>query len=199
MVDFRRRGRAGELGEVAQRNRRGLLLPGDGDVEDRLERLDVLLAVLRADEVVVAVALINPERWREIDGAVQGGDDVLDDVLLCQPDLGRLHAVDVHVKLRRVEPLLDAHVHCSRHRLGEAFDLLRNLASDFELVALHLNVDGRRQAEVQRRRHHAAGVETEFRPGELARQLLTQFIHVVEGGPFVLVRKLDEDEGVGRP
>ena len=30
-------------------------------IEQRIERLDVLLAILRADEVVVAVAFINPE------------------------------------------------------------------------------------------------------------------------------------------
>src|SRR5439155_1681619 len=110
MVDLGISGAARKFRDSAQSHRCRLIFARDRDVEDRVDRLDVVLAVLRADEIVVAVFLIDPKRGRKIDRAVERSDDVFDDLLLCQTNLRSLDSVNVDIDLRRVEPLLNAHI-----------------------------------------------------------------------------------------
>ena len=81
---------------------------GDRDVEQRLDRLDVLLGILHADEVLVLADRVDPEVLLvELDAGVERGDDVPHHVRLGQPQVGRLGLVDLDDVLRVVEPLDD--------------------------------------------------------------------------------------------
>ena len=96
---------------VAQRDRLSLDRAGDRHVEQRLDRLDVLLGILHADVVLVVADRVDPEVLLvELDAGVEGGDHVLHHVRLVQPEVGGLGLVDVDDVLGVVEPLEDAAV-----------------------------------------------------------------------------------------
>ena len=100
---------------------------------------------------MVAVFFVDPERRREVSRAVERGDDVFDNLLLGQSDLRSFHPIDVDVDLRRVEPLLDAHIDGAGHAFRVAPDFFRDLVRDFEFVAFDLDVDRRGQTGVEGR------------------------------------------------
>ena len=111
------------VGTVARRsvarfrsgNRLLLVRAGDRDVHQRLDREDVLLEVLHADEVLVLADRVDPEVLLvELDARVERGDDVLHDLGLAQPQVGHLGAVDVDDVLGIVEPLDDPGVDHAR-------------------------------------------------------------------------------------
>src|SRR5207244_3662346 len=62
--------------------------------------------------------------------------------------------------------------------------------------AFDLDVDRRRQSEVEDLRHDVGGQEVEAQLGELDRQPLPQGPHVIGGGPMVRLQR-DLDVGVG--
>src|SRR5262249_48835658 len=56
-----------KTGEIPEQHRLRLIDAGQRDVTQRGEIANVLLPILRADEVVIAVLLVNPERRVEVD------------------------------------------------------------------------------------------------------------------------------------
>ena len=76
------------------------------------------------------------------------------DVALAIANLLRASAIDIDVQLRHVERLLDAQVGRSRHILDLLHQLLGQIAVLSHCVADHLDIDWRRQAEVQDLAHH---------------------------------------------
>src|SRR5439155_20073597 len=99
---------------------------------------------------MVAVFLVDPERGRKVNGAVEGRDDVLNDFLLGEADLCGFAAIDVDLDRRRIEPVLNAHIDRAPNSLGVALDFFGDGARLLEFVALHLNVTGRRKTAVDR-------------------------------------------------
>src|SRR5207249_3157857 len=61
MINFGVRRAARKFRDSAQRYRRWLIFTRDRNVEDRVDRLDIVLAILRTDEIMVPVFLIDPE------------------------------------------------------------------------------------------------------------------------------------------
>src|SRR5436190_13066309 len=61
MINFGVRRAARKFRNSAQCDWRQLIFTRYGDVEDRVDRLDVVLAILRTDEIMVAVFFIDPE------------------------------------------------------------------------------------------------------------------------------------------
>lgn len=118
-----------------------------------------------ADEVVVAVSVIDPEGRVEVDAGVKRGNDVFHHVLLRQAEMGRFNPVHVQLDLGIIELLLNAHVDASRYPLYPLFGLSFNRVGRAQVVPLHLDVDRRGEAEVERRRDQAACVEGEFDAG----------------------------------
>ena len=102
----------------------------------------------------------------ELDAGVERGDDVLHHVVLGQPQVGRLGAVDVDDVLRVVEPLDDPGVDHAVDRGDLLADRLGDLAGLLQVLARDPDVDRRRLALVHRRADHAAGVEGELQVGE---------------------------------
>ena len=116
----------------------GLLLPGAGDrhVQQRLDRVDVLLEVLHADEVLVLADRVDPEVLLvELDARVERGHDVLHHVGLVQPQVGHLGAVDVDDVLGIIEPLDDPGVDHALDRGDLALDRLGDRAGLVQVLA----------------------------------------------------------------
>ena len=63
----------------------------------------------------------------------------------------------------------DACIHNARDATGLAQDLIGHLLVTIDVRAINLNIDRRRQAEIQDLRHHVSGQEGECGRGELAR------------------------------
>src|SRR5207249_1700283 len=132
------RDRALEVRDVLERHGLAALAP-DGHVFDRRLRLEGTFGILRSEEVMVAVAWVDPERLVEGDARREGGDDVPHRVARVHADETRLLAVDVEEVTRRVETLLDADVHRARHLRDAPADLLREVLRDLEALARDLH------------------------------------------------------------
>ena len=61
MINFGVPRAARKFRDSAQRDWHRLIFTRDRNVEDRVDRLDVVLAILRTDEIMVAVFFIDPE------------------------------------------------------------------------------------------------------------------------------------------
>src|SRR5258708_38803542 len=84
--------------------------PGDGNIEQRIERADLVLRILGAYEIMIAVALVDPESGTEADAGVEAGDDVLHGFHCDQSQKSGFRPGDVQRQLRIVEPLREAHL-----------------------------------------------------------------------------------------
>ena len=91
---------------------------------------------------MVTVVFIHPEGGGEVDGAVEGRHDVLNDGFLHEAELRGFDAVHVNLDLGSIQPLFNPGIHSARNRLGKAFDFLRDVAGNLEFVAFDLNVNG---------------------------------------------------------
>ena len=82
--------------------------PVIGTSSKRLDRVDVLLEVLHADEVLVLADRVDPEVLLvELDARVERRHDVFHDLGLVQLEVGDFGAIDVDDVFRIVEPLDD--------------------------------------------------------------------------------------------
>ena len=143
-----------------------------GDIFQRRHGIEPVLWRLRYDGVRDAVLRIDPKGRRDLEAAGQRFLQASGDVAFAQAELLGEHAVDVDLQLRVGRRLLDA-------RVGDAgnardlFDQSLGVVAVLILVwAEHLNIDRRRQAEVEDLRNDVGGQEGERCAGETARQRL---------------------------
>ncbi len=104
------------------------------------------------------------------------------------PSSSRAAAVGDDTQLGLVEGLLDAQVHEPRH----VAQLLQHLVREIPILrarADDLDVDGRRQAEVEDLADDVGRQERERRARELLRQHFAQRLDVVSGRPVILVQR----------
>ena len=114
------------------RERDGLLLhgTGNGDIQQRFDRLDVFFRILHADVILVLADGIDPEVvFVELDAGVQGRHHVLHHVVLVQPQVGGLGAIDVDHVLGIIEPLQDTGIDDPVDLRDLALDLSRPLSA----------------------------------------------------------------------
>ena len=157
-------------GDVAQRDRPLLRRAGDRHVQQRLDRLDVLLGILHADVILVVADRVDPEVLLvELDAGVERGDQVLHHVDLGQAQVGGLGLVDVDDVLGIVEPLHDAAVdHAVDLRRPSAGSPRRPAWAFSRFLPVMRMLMRRRLALVHGAADHAAGVEGELQVAELA-------------------------------
>ena len=122
---------------------------GDRNILQILQRLDRRIAAPGREVVVHAVLPVQEEHRRGLEAAAQRIQHAARDVALGQPVLLRLGAVDVDLEIGVVEILLDARVDDARHRAHLLQDLVGDVAVVVDVGAVDLDVDRRRQAEVQ--------------------------------------------------
>ena len=96
--------------------------------------------------------------------------ETVGDVALGQANFAGERSIDVHVDLRIVEHLLDAQIGDAGNR-ADALEQVRGIGVVGLLIATNdLNVDRRRQAEVQDLRDDIGRQERKGRPRKLLRQ-----------------------------
>ena len=115
-----------------------------------------------------------------------------------KPDLVGQRAVDVHVELRIVEHLLDAQIGDAGNR-ADAFEQIGGVGVvGLLIVADHLDVDRRRQAEIEDLRDDVGRQEGEGRIRELLRQYGAQLLDEGFRRPVVFLQA-DQGVAVHRP
>ncbi len=117
-------------------------------------------------------------------------------VLLGQAELRSPHAVDIQMKVGRVDDLM----HVDIDRAGNSGYAFAKAAGDLVvagIVALYLHVNGRGQPEVEDLRHHVGWLEEEGEVGKLLLQLLPHLLHVLFGGTMMLRVECDQHLAIG--
>src|SRR6185436_8781590 len=113
-------------------------------------------------------------RDHEIRG--ERGDDVADDLFLRDAELGGLHAVDLEVQGWRVDVLRNEHVVDA----GQCADLCRELRCGGicggDVSAAYLDVDRRRQTQIQDGIDQSTGLKVR---GQLRKLSANAFAHAV--------------------
>ena len=157
--------------------------------------VDPILRRLHDDRIGHAVLRVQPEGRRGLDAAGEVVQHAGREVTLGQPHLAREGAVDVDIQGRCVERLLDARIGDARH-LADALQQLVGIgAVGLQIVADHLHIDRRRQAEVQDLGDDVGRQEGEGRAGEQPRQPLTQRVDVAVGR---MVVRLQRNQDIAR-
>ena len=131
------------------------------------QRIEQILRRLRGHVVAHAIFGIEPKGRRGLEGATERHQQRSGDIPLCQSDVLRARAVHVHKEPRLVERLLDVQVGRSRYVLDLLHQLLGEVMVRHFIVADDLNIDGRRQAEVQDLRRHVDRQRIERNSGKL--------------------------------
>ena len=195
VVDDDRRLVAPERGQVAKQLRRVAVGRGDRRPRKLRQRADALDRRLRNNLVVDAVQRIQPLVRRRLAAARQRDQGRVGDVLLRQPNLPRLHAIDVHLHGGVRNLLVDVHVDRSRNGEDALQNLLRQLVVSLA-AAGHGDVDRRRQAKIQNLVGDVRGHEEEGAVRKLLRQILAQPAHVLFRMPLAGVQR-DQNLPVG--
>ena len=188
--------RSGHSGGAA-RGELGCGRAGYGQAAQRRQAVEPVLRGLRGDVVADPVARVEIEIGRGLEASAERDQNALSDILLREPDGGCARAVHVHRHAGVVERLLDAGIdgagnvaHVVEHALGQG-------AVCVEIGAHDLDVDGRRQAEVQDLRDDVHRQRIKRHAGVFAGQHLAQHFDIVRRG-VVLRRELHLDVRVGR-
>ena len=116
------------------------------------------------------------------------------DVELRVAALDGLGAIDVHLNSRQIEELVDAQIHGAGHGAKLAEQIGGEGVVGGQVRTGNLDVDGRRQAEVQNLADDVGRQEVEGHAGKFARQLAAQLVDVEVRGP---VAGLERDQDIG--
>ena len=158
----------------------------------------MILGCLRRDDVAHTISGIEPVRRAGLETSAGRDQQAAGDIALRQPDVLRLGTVHIDQKMRIVERLLNMQV----GRAGHVADVLQQpidkVAIALQVVANHLDINGRRETKVKNLRHHVHGQGIERSSGELGSQLRAEALHVGIRG-MVLFRQGHGDVGVGAP
>ncbi len=153
-------------------------LAGDGDVIQIANRGDIVLRRLRHQAISHAVLGIEPIGGRGLKASAQGDQQTVGDVELRVAALDGLGAIDVDLNSRQIEELVNAQI----HRAGNAAKLAEKIGGEsvvgVQVRTGDLNIDGRRQTEVQNLADDVGGQEVERYAGKFARQLAAQLVDV---------------------
>ncbi len=142
---------------------------------------------LHRDLVADAVAGIQPEIGRGCETPAERNQHALRNIARIHAHLRDAGALDVQMQRRQVEQLLHVHVSGAGNAPQPVGNLLRDLVVGRHVGADELNVDGRRQAEVQDLGDDVGRLEEELHARELPRQLLAQLADVVRRRMMVLL------------
>src|SRR6185437_6756235 len=157
-----------------------------------LKRIHLVLRRFRYDPVAHAVFWIQPERWRCLKTPAERDKNVPSHVAGVVTGLLRLRPVDIDEKLRLIERLLNAQSGGAGNHLDLLQELLREVAIRLDVPAENLNIDRRREAEVQNLTDQVGGKKVEQRSRKFRGQLAPQFRDVfVEGMVFLGQRNQD--------
>src|SRR6202041_1282347 len=135
---------------------------------------DLVLRSLHGDVVRDAVLRVEPEVRSCLEAGAERDEHVVGDISLRRSHLLDSHPVDIVLKARLIELLLNMHIDGARY----GAHLLCDLRSGFEIVG-HigsdgLNIDRSGDTEVERLGDDAGRLEKERYAGKVPGQLLSQ-------------------------
>ena len=139
---------------------------GNGNVLKILERVHAVLRRLRGDAVADAGPRVQPERGRRLEAPAEGNQHVAGNIAGRKAYLRCPRAVNVHLEARQIEGFLNAQV----NRAGDVFEFAHQPVGKspvgVKVVPHHLDIDGRREAEIQDLADHVRGQKIKRYPGE---------------------------------
>src|SRR4029077_2577598 len=109
---------------------------------------------------------IGPEVGRDLLRRAQADIEVIGDSLRAEPQLQRARPVDVHHEGRRIELLLEMSIGDTRNARETAAPLPGHAPVGRTIATNDLNVDLRRQSEIEDLGDHVGGLEIKGRGGE---------------------------------
>jgi hypothetical protein len=181
--------RAIEAGDISEDLRRLAVAGHHRDVLDVVQRLHPVLRHLGHEVVVYAVLPIQEEHRRHLHAAAERIQYVARHLVLGEAGLQRLRAVHLDIEGGVIHRLLDPEI-------GQAGDLpeigqhLRgDLVARIHVAALELDIDRRRDAEVQDLGDHIRRQEIEGGVWKLVHQLLAQDALVLRGRAMLRVQR----------
>src|SRR5262249_14256310 len=162
-----------------------------------VERVDAVLGSLHADVVVDSVRPVHPEVRRRGGAAGKGYQHAAGDVALGQSHLRRLRAVHVYAEDGLLHYLVHMHVGGAGNTRDPGRQLLRYLVVRFSIATDYLQVNRRRQPEIQDLARDIGRLKEEDHIRESAMKALAEHYFVVAGGAVFFLVQRDEDLAIG--
>src|SRR5438270_2980040 len=161
-----------QVRQVAQDLRLAITDSGEyGRVLDGIDGIENVLRGLCCNQVRDTHLGVHPEVRRDLCAGTQRDIEIVGDIELGQAELGCLGAIYVEVQIRAVQDLMDVGIDNSR----DTGDPALNLSGEREIrgvESLNLDVNRRRQSEIQNLTHDVGRLEIEGQVREGLRQLL---------------------------
>ncbi len=198
MIRHDRRGAPLEPGQVRQELRKRRARRADGLALQSLQGIDTVLRGLHRHAVVHAVLRVQPEIGRGIGARGKGGEQRAGDVPLAETNLGGSRAIDTDQQRGRVDDLVHVDVDHTGHLAHPRRDLAGQRIVRRPILPHDLDVDRRRQAEIEDLADNVPGLKEEGRVRELLGQFLAERLHVGEGRAAAVGLQCHQDLAVGR-
>ena len=144
-----------------------------------LDRVDVVLRRLLDEVVIDAVIPVQEKHRGDLKAPAQGIEYIAGHIAFGISTLGRFRAVNIDIEFRIVEGLFDARIHDARDLADLAQYLVGDLAIAIDIRAIDLDVNRRRQPEVQNLRHHIGRQERERGQGKFPCEIRAQAPHII--------------------
>ena len=160
---------AGNVGKNLQWRAAGAC---NGNILQILQRIHAVLRSLHRDLVTDAALPVQPELWRGLEAAAQRSQHAIRHVRLTQTDLLRLRPVHIHRQVRRVERLLDVKIDSTRNSAQLRHHRFRQGMIAVDIRTDNLDIQWRRQAEVQNLIHDVGRQKIKSDARKVARQFL---------------------------
>src|ERR1700733_7399025 len=173
-----------------RKNLRPLLVrAADGNILQILSGLNVVLRSLRDQVVGNAVFRVEIKHGVDLEAAAERDQHAVGDVAFGKSALCSFGAIDRDVEFWIVGLLLDAQVCNSADVTQLSQHLVGNAAVVGNVGSVDLNVDRRRQTEVQRLGHDVSRREIKRHSGKFAREPLAQGPHVAGSRVVLFVQR----------
>ena len=184
--------------EPAEVLRRFCIHRRDRQIDQVRNGVDAILRHLRNDRIRDAIAGIQPEIRLYLAAARKCDQQAVRGVALSEANIASERPINVDIDLRVIKNLLDAQIGDA----GDKADALEQVGSigviGFLIVANDLNIDWRRQAEVEYLRDDVGRQERECCTRELLRQPGAQLLDEVRRRGVILL-EADQSIAVLRP
>ena len=169
--------RVGHRSEIAEQLRLAAILHRNRRITNLFHGIQSDLRSLRGDQVRGSHLRVEVEVRLHLRTRRQGDEHAVGNVLRGEAELGGPRPIDVVVQIGTVHHLMHMRIHHTRN----PSDFLPDLSSHVEVpgvVTGHLNVDRRRQPEVQDLRHNVRWLEIKQQRRKRTRQPLPQLRNI---------------------
>src|SRR5205823_1779323 len=139
---------------------------------------------LRGDEVSNTHFGVHPEVRSYLSARAQRDVEIIGDVELRQAEFSRPGAINIKMQIGTIQDLMDMGIDDARNPGDPTLDLF----SESEVIGtepLNLDIDRRRQAEIQDLTDNISWLKIETQTGKGFRQLLAHQCHILANGTMI--------------